>query len=310
MGIRLFLEVLDHAPEVLTWRERYALAVLAENANDGTRQCWPGIEDDPQIAHRMRLPARSSRYEVIKALRQKGALETVSGGHRGRRAVYRIPVLGPVSDAGKGPESPDAMEPKASGDPGPNDLESVRDPRTQSPGKRPGTPDPIGEKGSGNDLERVREPHGKGPGIPDPFPSDPSDPSSKPASQQAGQPSRPSVTIPEFARPLVDAISRAGHTHLRWNLSDAEWLIVHACIQRSGTPALAAYAIDQAAARRVSYGRYFLPGWREVAPLPDPATAPTDERGARPGRPVLRAVNGHQPYQCPPAEAYLNQGGF
>lgn len=168
------VEVLKHAPDALTWRERYALVVLAENAKDGTRQCWPGIEDDPEIAHRMRLPGRSSRYEVLKALRTKGALESVMTGHRGRRAVYRIPVMGPETpdaiDPEMGPESSDAMAEKGpespdkgSGNDGPN-----------PDAKGPGTTDPNGEKGSGNDRERVREPHGKGPGIPDPYSSDPS----------------------------------------------------------------------------------------------------------------------------------------
>lgn len=171
MGIRLFVEVLEHAPDALTWRERYALAVLAENANDSTRECWPGIEDDPAIAHRMRLPGRSSRYEVLKALRAKNALESVTAGHRGRRAVYRIPNLGPVTaDPGKGPGTPDPMSQKASGVPG----QSVQDSRTQPDGKGPGSPDPMEEKGSGNDPERVREPHGKGPGFPDPYSSYPS----------------------------------------------------------------------------------------------------------------------------------------
>ena len=169
MGIRLFVEVLDYAPDTLTWRERHALSVLAENANDNTRECWPGIEDDPTIAHRMRLPARSSRYEVMKALREKKALEGVTAGHRGQRAVYRIPVLGPA----KGPGFPDPIDEKGSGLPG----HSVRDPRTQTEEKGPGNTDPNSEKGSGNDPERVREPHGKGPGNPDPYPSHPSDPS-------------------------------------------------------------------------------------------------------------------------------------
>jgi hypothetical protein len=172
VGIRLFVEVLEHAPDALTWRERYALSVLAENANDKTRECWPGIEDDPAIAHRMRLPGRSSRYEVLKALRAKGALEGVTAGHRGRRAVYRIPALGPVTlDPGKGPGSPDAIDEEGSGDSG----QSVQDPRTQPGRKGPGTPDPNEEKGSGNDPERVREPHGKRPGNPDPYSSAPSE---------------------------------------------------------------------------------------------------------------------------------------
>ena len=169
MGIRLFVEVLDYAPDTLTWRERHALSVLAENANDGTRECWPGIEDDPVIAHRMRLPARSSRYEVMKGLRTKKAIETVSAARRGSRAVYRIVDLAPA----QGPGTPDPKKEEGSGNAG----HSVRETQTQTDRQGPGSPDPNSEKGSGNDPERVREPHGKGPGNPDPYPSDPSDPS-------------------------------------------------------------------------------------------------------------------------------------
>jgi hypothetical protein len=172
VGIRLFVEVLEHAPDDLTWRERYALSVLAENANDGTRECWPGIEDDPTIAQRMRLPARSSRYEVMKALRLKKALETVSAGRRGSRAVYRIPVMAPA----QGPETSDPNGSTGSGNLGPNQPDSVREPQTQTDGKGPENPDPNSEIGSGNDPDRVREPHGLGPGNPDPFPSAPHSP--------------------------------------------------------------------------------------------------------------------------------------
>lgn len=204
MGIRLFVEVLKHAPEELTWRERYALTVLAENANDGTRECWPGIEDDPEIARRMRLPGRSSRYEVLKALRAKGALEGVSAGRRGRRAVYRIPVMGPgTPDAidprkgpettdpksGKGPETPDG----GSGKSGPNEG-----------AQGPGTTDPNDEKGSGNDGHRVREPRTQGPETTDPFPSVPSGlPPQQVEPQQGGAPATPAA-----AREITDEDKR------------------------------------------------------------------------------------------------------
>ncbi|MEU2236128.1 hypothetical protein [Streptomyces vietnamensis] len=181
MGIRLFVEVLDFGPAELTWRERHALSVLAENANDATRECWPGIEEDPTIAHRMRLPARSSRYEVLAALRSKKALETVSAGRRGSRAVYKIPVLAPA----QGPETSDPNEPTGSGEPGPNDGDSVREPRTQTEEKGPESTDPNSEKGSGNDLDRVRERPVKGPGNPDPFPSVPSTPQEEDSSSRA-----------------------------------------------------------------------------------------------------------------------------
>ncbi|MGW0034780.1 hypothetical protein ACWDXD_33805 [Streptomyces sp. NPDC003314] len=181
MGIRLFVEVLDFSPAKLTWRERHALSVLAETANDVTRECWPGIEDDPTIAHRMRLPARSSRYEVLAALRSKKALETVSAGRRGSRAVYKIPVLAPA----QGPETSDPNGATGSGEHGPNDADSVRNSRTQTEKKGPENTDPNSEKGSGNDLDRVRERPVKGPENPDPFPSTPHSPQEEDSSSRA-----------------------------------------------------------------------------------------------------------------------------
>lgn len=42
MGIKLVVEVLDHSPETLTLRDRLLLIVIAEKANDTTREGWPG----------------------------------------------------------------------------------------------------------------------------------------------------------------------------------------------------------------------------------------------------------------------------
>lgn len=268
-----------HAPDSLTWRERYALGVLAENANDRTRECWPGIEDDPEIARRMRLPARSSRYEVLKALRQKGALEGVSAGHRGHRAVYRIPVMGPeTSDASepeKGPGTTDPTDEKGSG----NHRQSVREPQTQTEEKRPETPDPSEEKGSGNDPERVREPHGKGPETPDPFPSVPSVPSSKLASKTA-TPDRLDYGIPEAARPLVDALTTAGVV-VRWPFRGNGWFPVLSVITKSGIPAMVDHAVKVASRTTVESANYFLKGWAELPPLPTPGTErPAHHQGA------------------------------
>lgn len=288
MGIRLFVEVLEHAPDALTWRERYALAVLAENANDGTRECWPGIEDDPTIAHRMRLPGRSSRYDVLSALRKKGALMTVTSGHRGRRAVYRIPALGPgTPDAiapGKGPETPD----KGSAEPGPN-QDSLG----------PQNPDPMSEKGSGNEGERVREPREKGPETPDPFPSDPSDPSQA-SKQETPAADRIGYGIPDSARPLVDGLTAAGVV-VRWPFKGDAWFPLLAMIAKSGVPAMVDHARRAAARTNVESAKYFLKGWSELPPLPAPGTE----------RPPLRAVSGGwQPYKQPDPSAYENDLGF
>lgn len=289
VGIRLFVEVLEHAPAGLTWRERYTLAVLAENANDSTRECWPGIEDDPGIAHRMRLPGRSSRYEAIKALREKKALEVVSSGHRGHRAVYRIPQFG----LALGPGTPDAIDSKGSGNPG----HSVRGSRTQSDGKGPETPDPNEEKGSGNDPERVREPHGKGPETPDPYPSVPSVPS---ASKQEGTHGEIDHGIPEAARPLVDGITAAG-VYVRWPFKGDTWFPVLSLISKSGIKAMVDHALKAASRTEIESAKYFMKGWSELPPLPGPDVE----------RPKLRPVGGktHTPYQ-PPTDHSVYESGF
>lgn len=288
VGIRLFVEVLDYAPDTLTWRERHALSVLAENANDATRECWPGIEDDPVIAHRMRLPGRSSRYEVMKALREKRALEGVSAGRRGHRAVYRIPFLGPA----KGPGIPDANSEKGSGVPG----HGIQNPRTQTGGQGPGTPDPNSEKGSGNDSDWVREPHGKGPGNPDPSPSDSSDPSAS----KREEPADLSFGIPDAARPLVDGLTAAG-VIVRWPFEGNSWFPILAMISKSGVPAMVDHAMKAATRTNVESANYFLKGWRELPPMPGPEVE----------RPKLRPVGGkrHQHYE-PPTDLSVYENGF
>lgn len=275
MGIRLFVEVLDYAPDTLTWRERHALSVLAENANDDTRECWPGIEDDPTIARRMRLPGRSSRYEVLKALRTKKALEGVSAGHRGRRAVYRIPEMGPA----KGPAFPDPTAEKGSGNAG----QSVQGSRTQTEGKGPQNPDPSGEKGSGNDPERVREPHGKGPGTPDPYSSYPSTPQEEEASTVAP------IDLKPFAEFWV--------TYPKSRNKDATLTAWRAAIEKGADPkqiiaAAAAYAREKQN-EDFRYVKYSVNWLREGRYEDDYAPEPN-------GRPQLRAVSGGwQPFKNP-----------
>ncbi|MFC7929137.1 hypothetical protein [Streptomyces cinereoruber] len=108
------------------------------------------------------------------------------------------------------------------------------------------------------------------------------------------------TTIPDFARPLIDTISRAGYDTLRWNLKHPEWLIIHALINSHGADRLARYAIEQCQQRQISYGKYFLPGWRDLPPTPEPGS----------GRPQLRAVaGGWQPYQNP-VDPSVYENGF
>ncbi|MFI2612073.1 hypothetical protein [Kitasatospora sp. NPDC018619] len=88
MGIRLIVEVLRHAPETLTHREKLLLVVLAEDANDDTRLTWSSIED-PKILDGAKVN-RAQLYDVIKKLIAKNTLAKVTAGQRHAAAKYKV----------------------------------------------------------------------------------------------------------------------------------------------------------------------------------------------------------------------------
>lgn len=88
MGIRLVVEVLDHAPAALSHRERMLLVVLAEEARDETRLTWNSVQS-PQVLRRAKL-SRTQLYEVLKELLAQGAIEKVAAGQKNGTAKYRI----------------------------------------------------------------------------------------------------------------------------------------------------------------------------------------------------------------------------
>ncbi|CAG6392739.1 hypothetical protein NMG29_06485 [Streptomyces cocklensis] len=229
---------------------------------------------------RQRLNASKSAVVVAvdKAI-ETGELEIVEPAVGSRAAAYRLPrAVGYVrpTPGARGPESGPVIAAQGSGirtgsdDEGsgietPND--SVRGPES-------------GPGGSG-----IRTPLG-----PDSGPLYQTTPT-RSGSKQAGEPAAPDLGpgIPEASRPLVDSITAAGVV-VRWNLSSAEWFTVEALIKRSGAPALAAYAQQQAARREITYARYFLPGWRELPPLPAAsAFGPDGDVIPLTGRPRTRA---------------------
>lgn len=160
MGIRLVMEAATHAGPGLTWRERFALSVLAASAIDATRACPAGIETRPEIIERLHM-GRSERYAVLASLCAKGALIKTERGRNGVRAAYSIAVF---TTAGTGPErpgEPDAPPVDNPPDPDPAPVDSSPEgpenpdasPRTKGPGttaqgsgnpglKPPGNPDP------------------------------------------------------------------------------------------------------------------------------------------------------------------------
>lgn len=100
MGIRLFVEVLDHWQDVgLTAGERGDLLVLAENANDKSRETW-GPVHAPHILKRAGKSGPSWRISINRLMKKK-ALEFAKRdgkeirGYTGQHAVYRLVELCP-----------------------------------------------------------------------------------------------------------------------------------------------------------------------------------------------------------------------
>jgi DNA-binding transcriptional ArsR family regulator len=112
VGIKLVVEVLDHAPKGLAAGDRLMLVVLAESANDHTRECFPGLD---ALAHRTDTAERSVRRTLTR-LTDAGLIERVPVGvdrngapvyaHRGHSTVYRIARLRPGGGAKEDPAVP------------------------------------------------------------------------------------------------------------------------------------------------------------------------------------------------------------
>ena len=231
--------------------------------------------------------ARSSVVKAVDAALASGELVITEPAIGSRAATYQLPhavgYVRPTLNA-RGPESGPVDESYRSGNetPKPEQGSGIRTGSETARGPK------VGPGGSENETPRG----------PESGPLNQTTPT-RSESKLAGEPTPPVLgpEIPTNCRPLVDTITAAGIL-VRWNLSTAEWFIVEALIKRTGVAALAAYAQKQASTREISYAKYFLPGWRELPPLPEAGTA----------RPPLRAVaGGWQPYTNPvDVSAYSN----
>ncbi|WP_282696300.1 hypothetical protein [Streptomyces sp. CC208A] len=234
----------------------------------------------------------ASRSVVQKAVDKallSGELVLVEAQQGSRAAKYRLPDA-----VGYRRPAPGATGPE-SGPVAPEQGPGIKAPNSQQgPGIRAGSEDARGPE-SGPGGPGIEAPRG-----PESGPHHQTTPT-RSASQLEGEPDPAAATsIPDFARPLIDTISRAGYDTLRWNLKHPEWLIIHALIQSHGADRLARYAIEQCQQRQITYGKYFLAGWRDLPPAPAPGA----------GRPQLRAVSGGwQPYQNP-VDPSVYENGF
>lgn len=103
MGIRLIVEVLDHAPTTLTHREKLLLVALAEDANDESRQTWNSVAS-PKVQQRAQL-SRTQLYDVLAAVVAKGVLKRITAGQKNARAKYEFLPLDIQSPAQRDTEN-------------------------------------------------------------------------------------------------------------------------------------------------------------------------------------------------------------
>lgn len=103
MGVRLMVEVFDHWGDAgLTAGERSDLLVIAENANDVTRETWGSVHA-PYILRRVGKSPAAWKNSVGKLMKKEVLVYAVENGREvrgyvGQTARYRIPHLCPLRD--------------------------------------------------------------------------------------------------------------------------------------------------------------------------------------------------------------------
>jgi hypothetical protein len=153
VGVKLVVEVLDHAPDAMTTVDRLLLVIIAENANDGTREGWPGWE---LLARRMRWNSqkdggKNAVSTALAGMAKRGVDVRVSIAHgkdgrpvyaaTGRRTVYRIPLLQRVAAVATLPaKDPAPVTPEGWHSSPPLKGGTLRHPGWQSEGVKGGNP--------------------------------------------------------------------------------------------------------------------------------------------------------------------------
>lgn len=196
MGIRLVVEVLDHAPPALGQGDVLMLVAIAESANDHTREGWPGMD---LLAQRTRIAVRSVRRTLTR-LEAAGLIARVAVGtdrngapiyaHRGHATVYRIERLAAVE--------PTPLPVPAD----PDDTPQRGTPRSPIPAiKGDATVRHLRGKGGPTGPERGTARSGKG------------DPAVPPSLKEPSRNPQPSGRAPEERGAVIDALlERTGRT--------------------------------------------------------------------------------------------------
>lgn len=105
MGYELYREVKVWAPDGLTKGEKLAALVLADDANDKTRETYHSVVD-PEIMRQALVPDDRAMRRIVAKLQDWKVLEHAGGGHNGRTAKYRFLHLAPAGSAMEGENHP------------------------------------------------------------------------------------------------------------------------------------------------------------------------------------------------------------
>jgi hypothetical protein len=258
MGYELRRQLREALGSDITGLQRAVALEIADDANERTRLSvasledlvrWTGAKDASVVRNALkRLAAAGWEFRIPIGRGKDGrTLFAVPG----TRMTFRVPPF------------PGAAAASPKGEQG-------------LPLGRAGATPSASQGGAGAHSEGATA-HSEGAVAP-PYSSDSSD-SKELASQPEPSAAVADHGIPAAARPLVDAVTAAGVT-VRWPFKGNSWFPILAMITKSGVPAMVDHAMKAAARADVESANYFLRGWRELPPLPEPGA----------DRPLLRSV--------------------
>lgn len=234
---------------------RLALLFVADQVRTSSCEARLSYADFTRALNASRSVAKAAVQKAV----EDGELQIVEQGKGTRPSLYSLPkAVGFIRpSAASGPES------------GPlGDLHSTR----SGPESGPLSTDHDHASGpeSGPEWAGIRPSSGPESGPHSPFPI---------PSKQEGEPESPEPEIdygiPRNVRPLIDAMTRAGLGYVRWPFEGVQWFPVEALIKKSGIDAMVASAVKIASRTSVESAKYFMPAWRQLAPLPPGYTPPS-----------------------------------
>lgn len=95
MGYLLYREVKVWAPRTLTKGEKLAALVLADNADDRSRETRDSVVD-PELMEEAMVPDERSMRRIIARLQEEAVIKNIVAGHNGRTAKFLILKLAPT----------------------------------------------------------------------------------------------------------------------------------------------------------------------------------------------------------------------